>query len=184
MKLRRSFAAAVVAVTAVATVGFASPANAAVLSGNMTPPSGISGYGYYSVDTGANKLYISVDAGNMSSGNCLTVYLDIARKANVPGGSGTHYDARAVRTCQSNSFHTSSWQLEGSTYGIDITDVQKVGICYGRLNQLGTCHVYKGSLSSVNPESSSDNKCTRFWSKNSSGSTFYFNAGNVFSCQS
>jgi len=168
-------------------VGLAAPAQAAVLTGSLTPPSGLGGSGFYSVDTSANTLYISVNAGNMASGYCMTVYIDISRTGNVPSGSGTHYDARAARTCQPNSQRYSGTQYEGSTYGTDITGVQKLAICYGPLNQTGTCHVYIGTLSqiqAINPVSSSTDYCTRFWSRNSSGTNLYYGAGNVFSCSS
>lgn len=123
-------------------VGLAAPAQAAVLTGSLTPPSGLGGSGFYSVDTSANTLYVSVNAGNMASGYCMTVYIDIARTGGVPSGSGTHYDARAARTCQPNSQRYSGTQYEGSTYGTDITGVQKLAICYAPLNQTGTCHMY------------------------------------------
>ena len=90
----------------------------------------------------------------------------------MPAGSGTHYDARAARTCQSNSQRASGYQYEGSTYGINITGVQKVAICVGALNTTGTCRVYEGDLAqiqAINPESSNANKCVRWWSRNSSG---------------
>ncbi|MBB4743995.1 hypothetical protein BJY16_007454 [Actinoplanes octamycinicus] len=155
--------------------------------GSLTPPAGWSGSGFWSVDTVTDQLYLSVNAGALNSGQCMTVYLDIARQANVPAGSGTHYDARAVRTCQSNSQRASGYQLEGSTYGINITGVQKVAICVGALNTTGTCRVTRGTLAqiqAIDPESSSANTCVRWWSRNSSGTNLYFSGGTPTSCSS
>lgn len=178
---------ATVVTTFVALTLSSTPAQAAVITGSLTPPTGWTGSGFYSVDTTANTLYLSVNAGNLNSGQCMTVYLDIARAANVPAGSGTHYDARAARTCQSNSQRYSGTQYEGSTYGINITGVQKVAICVGALNTTGTCRVYTGTLAqiqAIDPESSSANTCVRWWSRNSSGTDLYFSGGTPTSCSS
>ncbi len=163
------------------------PAHAAVITGSLTPPAGWSGSGFYSVDTTADTLYVSVNAAALNAGQCMTVYVDVARATGVPSGSGSHYDARAARTCQPYSQRYSGTQYEGSTYGINITGVQKVAICVGALNTTGTCRVYTGTLAqiqSINPESSNDNKCVRWWSRGSGGGDYYFSGGTPTSCSS
>lgn len=176
-------------ITAVgAVVGVATPAQAAVITGSLDPPGTLAGSGFYSVDTSANTLTLSVNAGAMAAGYCMTVYVDPSRTPSIPAGSGSHYDARAVRTCQPYSQRASGLQYEGSTYGVDLTGVNKVGICYGTNNTTGTCRLYNGTtleeIRSINPAASSSNYCTRFWSRAASGSDYYFSAGNPVQCGS
>jgi hypothetical protein len=162
-------------------------AHAAPITRSLTPPTGWTGSGFISVDTANDWLYVSVNAGALNPGQCMTVYVDVARQANVPSGSGTHYDARAARTCQPYSQRYSDYQYEGSTYGINITGIQKAAICVGALNTTGTCRVYDGTLAAIqaiNPESSSANKCVRWWSRNSSGTNLYYNGGTPTQCGS
>lgn len=193
MSARKTFAliiaailGTVLAAVIVADEAVASP-GATVITGALTPPKGVEGSGWYAVDTTKDTLDLHVTAGKLKKGYCLTVYVDIARKANVPAKSGTHYDARAVRSCQAHGYRGAGVQHEGSTYGIDVTGVQKVAICYGKNNTIGTCHIYKGTegqIKSIHPQASSKDKCTRFWSRSAAGKNYYFSAGNVFSCQS
>jgi hypothetical protein len=140
--------------------------------------------GYVTVDYAAEKLALSVSPQGLATGWCLTTYLDISR-ASSEGAS--HYDIRAARSCQANAARASGWQLEGQYHGINITGINKMSICYAPLNVTPTssqCRHYIGSLSGVNHNFNSNNMCTRAWTKNSSGTNFYFSGGDPKSCTS
>ena len=172
---------AVLATLTLGVVGFQAPAWAVGV--DMAGPSGTGASGYYVVDYAQDAIVIRVTAGYLPTGHCATAYLDIGRQADV-GQSGTHYDARAARVCQSYDSITSSWQYEGDTYGIQITGVQKAAVCVGANHSTGTCQNKVGSVATVNPVSTDANKCTRWWYKTSTGAGWYFGAGAVNSCQS
>gem|GEM_PF-6356551 len=159
----------------------ASPAFAA--SGTLATPGG-HGYGTYNVNTANNTITLTATAyTSLAAGQCVTMYVDITRTANVPAGSGTHYDIRAARTCVAGTTMSVGIQYEGSTYGTDITGINKLGVCESVSTQLGTCYVPVGSISSVNP--TFGNTCTRMWRwKSASPGYDYASAGNVFNCQS
>jgi hypothetical protein len=173
-----STVAAALLVVAAAVFGLQSPALAVGVE--MDGPNGSSGY--YVVDYAQDAIVILVRSGNLAPGECATAYLDIARAYGV-GKPGGHYDARGSRTCKPNSSRTSSWQYEGATYGIQITSIQKAGVCSGDWrNVTSACQNKVGSVSSIGPVSDSNNMCTRFWTENSTGSKFYFGAGDPGDC--
>lgn len=160
--------------------GISSPAMAS--SGTIYTPGG-HGRGTWNVNTTNETLTLSATAySNLPAGRCVTMYVDIARASGVPAGSNSHYDARAARTCTPGKTMSVGIQYEGSTYGINITGINKLGVCESQPTQLGTCFEPVGSLSSVNPNPG--NPCTRFWVwKSTSPGYNYYWAGNVFSCQ-
>ena len=159
------------------------PSKASAASGTYNAPNG-RGSGYYHVDFTNNNLALSATALTLQPGYCVTTYLDIVRQADVPADSDTHYDIRAARTCQSNSARSSSMQYEGSTYGINITGINKLSVCYGPLNQVGTCNHIIGALSGVDANFDSNNMCSRAWTRAANGDPFYFGAGDPTECDS
>jgi hypothetical protein len=185
MKFKKLLANVSVAllVSAGAVLGLQSPTLAA--GGYVNGPNnGQWGYGWYAVDEAANQLSVSVYPSNLAAGYCLTTYLDISRNPGPSGSEteGSHYDIRAARSCQSNVMRASGLQHEGSTYGIDITGVNKLSVCYGPLNQMGTCRHIIGSLSGVDPSFNSTKECSRAWTRAANGDTFYFHGYDPTEC--
>ena len=171
--------------TVLVVAGLQAPAAADVpLSGQLVMEGDLAGVGSgnYSVDTAKDTLSLTVYANTMADGKCLTVYVDVTRAIGV-GGEGDHYDMRAVRTCRSNSSRSSGLLREGKREKIDITGINKLSICYGPLNQTGTCHHYKNWLQGVNPKFSRNNKCVRAWTMAKNGRTFYFDGGKSKDCE-
>jgi hypothetical protein len=177
-RIMASLATAFVVVTG-GVLGLQAPAWAVGVE--MDGPSGTSGY--YVVDYAQDAIVILVRSGYLPPGICATAYLDISRVAGV-GQSGTHYDARAARTCKSNDSKTSSWQYEGGTYGIQIDGVNKAAVCYGANHSTGDCQNKVGLVATVNPVSTDANKCTRWWYETAGDLQLYYGAGAVNSCQS
>lgn len=157
--------------------GLQSPALAA--SGTLYMPTG-AGYGTYNVNTTNDTLTLSATSGTLSAGQCVTMWVDIKRDSGSPEGS--HYDIRAARTCRSNTTMSVGIQYEGSTYGTNITGINKLAICRGNNNTLNGCHATLGSVSTVNPVA--PNTCARFWVRNADNSTSYYGGGKVNDCYS
>lgn len=164
-----------------AIVGLQSPAFAVGVT--MAAPTAAPGSptGYYAVDYAEDKIVVTINSEYLPSGYCMTAYLDIRRATGV-GQEGDHYDARAARVCQPYSSRTSSWSYEGANYGIEIVAVNKAGVCYGPINQMGTCQNKVGSVASIDPNFDSNAMCTRSWTKNAWGDNFYFSGGNSADC--
>jgi len=155
--------------------GLQSPAMAA--SGTLYMPTG-AGYGTYNVNTTNDTLTLSATSGTLSAGQCVTMWVDIKRDSGNPEGS--HYDIRAARTCRSNTTMSVGIQYEGSTYGTNITGINKLVICRGANNTNNGCHATLGSISTVNPVAG--NLCGRFWVRNADNTTSYYGGGAVNKC--
>lgn len=187
VKISKILASALIMVSA--SVVTTSPAQAeprAVLKGSLAAPRGFKATGFYIVDTAKDTVYLSVSAGALKAGNCATIYVDVTRQANVPKKSNTHFDIYFVRTCRAHTQRYSGTQNEKKLSKINVTGVGKVAICEGKLNTLGSCHIYKSSLEQfkkVSPAGSTRNHCARSWTKASNDKNFYFTGGNRFSCQ-
>lgn len=179
MKIRKSLAR----LTAVLLVGMGTlvATQTPALAVAVALPSGARGSASYTFDAAANTLSLTVSAGTLPSNYCLTLFLDPSRVGGV-GEEGSHYDIRAVRTCRSNTSRASGLQREGSTYGVDLTGINKLSTCYGPLNTAGTCRHTTGSLTGVNHNFNSHMECTRAWTRAANGSEFYFSGGSPTDC--
>jgi hypothetical protein len=182
MRIKKIMTTVFTSAFAIAVVLLATPPiQASAASGTHNAPNG-RGSGYYHVDYTNNNLALSATALTLQAGYCVTTYLDIVRQPNVPAGSDTHYDIRAARTCQSNTARSSSMQYEGSTYGINITGINRLAVCYGPINTIGTCNYIIGDLTGVDEDFNTHNMCSRAWTKASNGDIFYFGAGDPTDC--
>lgn len=186
MRLRKHLAAAAVALLAAVgiVVGVQAPAFANAVGNSALAGPDNRGTGGYYVDYSADTIAVTVQPYILQSGYCLTIYVDIIRTFNVPSGYGGHYDVRAARSCKSNLGRSSGTQYENLLSGIDITGVQKLAVCYGLLNELGTCKTYVGSVATVDPNFDSNAKCSRSWTVSQSGGVFYWGGGDSRYCGS
>ena len=186
MRLRKllSIAGAVIAATTVLAFGPASPASATTWTAYAYPSPGyVYGKGLYKVDNTAGTLEMALTTyDTLPAGQCVTLYVDISRTPNVPSGHGSHYDIRAIRNCQAGSYRSSGVQYEESTYGIEITGVQKVAMCVGPINQMGNCNQLIDNIEGTDPVFDSNATCSRSWTRNSSGTNFYWSGGDPRHC--
>lgn len=79
------------------------------------------GFGYSNWNGSTNVVYVGVRTGTMAGGYCQDSLYDWATS------NGSHYDARATRTCDSNT----SYQGPTLTDQSQVTGMQKFGTCYG-----------------------------------------------------
>lgn len=179
MRISKSLGALVAGLFTMAAVVFGLQSPAMAASGTLYMPTG-AGYGTYNVDTANDTLTLSATSGTLASGQCVTMWVDIKRNSGNPEGS--HYDIRAARTCRSNTTMAVGIQYEGSTYGTNITGINKLVICRGANNTNNGCYATLGSISTVNPVAG--NTCGRFWVRNANNTTSYYGGGAVNKCDS
>lgn len=131
-------------------------------TGNWTKTIGPSGtYGYASWDA-TNAVgpqeFITLRAygSGLGSGNCVTTWFDWGLTPI------THYDARAVRDC-SGSTAWDAYEGYADTFS-PINGMQKLAVCHGANNTLGSCSEHPqrtSNISGVNPSLSTGNFTTR-----------------------
>lgn len=120
------------------------------------------GSAYWNATVSPKTLTLSTYGVSMATGMCETTYFDWGLTPV------THYDARAVRTCQNSWSVANSWADSKSTIG----GVQKLGICYALNNTLqsgtgATCTQYPGRTGDISgiPPSFTTGNCSVSWKK-------------------
>ncbi len=162
----------VAAAMLLATAG-AVPAQAVVPTGTWTghaptEPSGA--YGYADWNGSTNGVLLTAAGGALGLGKCETTYFDW----NVPSG---HYDARASRDCRASATASRTW-----TDASAVTGMQKLGVCYGDVNTLGSCQEHPSrdvSVSTIPPSFTSGNCSVSWFVRYSTGATSYYGGGSA-----
>jgi hypothetical protein len=96
------------------------------------------GSGTVTWDAKTKTVTITTDTKELN-GQCLTTWFDWATN------DGSHYDARAVRVCKSNTSRSHTWREQSNK----VSGMHKLAVCYGPNNKKGTCKWDPGSVRSV-----------------------------------